>query len=152
MFVGVMGLRTHRRWDHSGLSDQGAVICWFYRIWSQVGGERGVWEVIELPAISWDFPAEVRESVWERQKADNLQAGSQVTYCNLFCRICPTEERCTEQSKIWELDDDLEFTVWYTTVRHHFPLLSIMNLSFTVFLRVVPQDNINADLLPRNST
>lgn len=64
MFVGVMGLRTHRRWDHSGLSHQGAAICWFYRIWSPVGTswgrEGGVWEVIELPPISWDFTAEVR--------------------------------------------------------------------------------------------
>lgn len=57
-----------------------------------------------------------------------------------------------EQSKIWELDEDLEFTIWYTTVRHHFPLLSIMNLSFTVRLSVVPQVSINADLLPRKST
>lgn len=56
-----------------------------------------------------------------------------------------------EQSEIWELDDDPEFRVWYTTVRRHFPLLSIMNLGFAVCLSVVPQDSINADLLPRKS-
>lgn len=128
MFVGVMDLRNPRRWDHSGLSHQGLVICWIYKIWSPDGtngekkgrpGSDSVTAQAGTLLQRWESPC-----VWERQTADNLQAGSWVTYCNLFCWRWTTEERRMKQSQIWELVYDLEFLVWFITIstfspQHH---------------------------------
>lgn len=146
---GVMGLGNPRRLGHSGAQPPGTgdmlspqiMVFWWYKRRGRGASRHWRLQRWERPCVQCVCSC----VCGRRQTADNLWAGSQVTYFNLFCRRWTAEERCMKQSQIWKLVYDLEFPVGYITVyTNFFFLLSIMKLSFTVY-KVGPLDCIKAD-------